>query len=71
MLLETTAWRSGMSLNILQCTRQASSPETKDYLAPNVYSAEAEKPGPDQSLIISVCAVSGGFVIRMLPSTSF
>lgn len=42
MLLESSEQRPGMLLKILQCTGQ--SPTTKNYLVPNVNSAEVEEP---------------------------
>ena len=41
-LLESSGWRPGMLLNILQCTGQI--PTTKNYSAPNINSPEVEKP---------------------------
>lgn len=56
MLLASSGQRPQMLLNILHCTRQplSLSPSCQRLSqAPNVKSAQAENPGPEESLILS------------------
>lgn len=43
LLQASGGWRPGMMLNILLCTRQLVTTPRKNYLAPNISSAEVGK----------------------------